>query len=172
MPTTMVSSIRAAALAILVCATMAAPVPSAIAQELAPEHLALARRYIDATDRGAIYEVTIVQTGVQTLQTLLPQNPDVAEEIADAIAVVITDYRDEKGTLLDQFARLYALQFTVEELQEIVDFYESPVGQKLAQTNVSINADVQRVMTVFTNNLRREFLARVRAELRSQDINL
>lgn len=172
MRTTFVNSVRAAALAVLAIAALAAPLPAVVAQELEPDHLALARRYVDATDRAAIYEVTIVQMGVDTLQTLGQQNPDVIDEISGAIGSVIQTYRDNKDTLLDQFARIYALRFTMDEMQDIVDFYESPVGQKLAANNATINSDLQRVLGVFTNNLRREFLAAVRAELRAQDINV
>lgn len=165
-------SVRAAALGLIAALALAAPLPPAVAQELAPDHLALARRYIDATDRAAIYEVTVVQMGIDVLQTLGPQNPNLVDEITAAIGVVVQSYRDDKDTLLNQFARIYALRFSAEEMEEIVDFYESPTGQRLAASNAAINSDLQRVLGVFTNNLRREFLAAVRAELRAQDINL
>ncbi len=142
------------------------------AQEVAPDHLALARKYIDLTDRGAIYEFTVVETGVQTLETITAQNPELFEPTSDAIGVVVQQYSGRKGDLLDQFARVYAVQFTMDELREIVAFYESPTGQKLAQANVEINGDLQNVMQVFTNNLRQEFLAKVRAELRTKGIEL
>ncbi|MBN9332827.1 DUF2059 domain-containing protein [Devosia sp.] len=74
--------------------------------------------------------------------------------------------------LLDQFARVYALRFSIEELQNIVTFYETPTGQKLAAANSEMNTDLQRVMQVFSNNLKREFFAKVRAELRAQNIEL
>jgi len=144
----------------------------ALAQEVPPEQLALARKYIDLTDRGAVYEVTIVETGVETMQQIVTQNPEIIDETNAAITKVIGEYNGRKGELMDQFARVYALRFTMEELQDIVTFYESPTGQKLAQANSEINTDLQRVMQVFTNNLKREFFAKVRAELRAQNIEL
>jgi hypothetical protein len=53
-----------------------------------------------------------------------------------------------------------------------VTFYETPTGQKLAAANSELNTDLQRVMQVFSNNLKREFFAKVRAELRAQNIEL
>jgi hypothetical protein len=38
--------------------------------------------------------------------------------------------------------------------------------------NSEVNIDLQRVMQVFTNNVRPEFFAKVRAELRAQGIEL
>ncbi len=148
---------------------LAAP---AFAQEVAPEQLALARKYIDLTDRGAVYETTVVETGVRTMQQIVQQNPEIIDQTNAAITKVIEEYRGRKGELLDQFARVYALRFSMEELQQIVTFYESPTGQKLALANSEINTDLQRVMQVFSGNLQREFFAKVRAELRAQNIEL
>jgi uncharacterized protein len=144
----------------------------AFAQEVAPEQLALARKYVDLTDNGAIYETTIVETGVQTMQQIVQQNPELLDQTEQVITEVIKDYNGRKGELLDQFARLYALRFTMEELTSIVAFYESPVGQKLASANSELNVDLSRVLTVYTNNLRTEFFAKVRAGLRAQGVNL
>lgn len=158
--------------AAVVAAGMIGLAAPAIAQEVPPEQLALARKYIDLTDRGSVYEVTIVETGVRTMQQIVQQNPEIIDQTNAAITKVIEDYRGRKGELLDQFARVYALRFNMEELGEIVAFYETPTGQKLAEANSEMNTDLQRVMQVFTGNLQREFFAKVRAELRSQNIEL
>ena len=76
-------------------------------------------------------------------------------------------------TSLDEIKRRFEAQFppqkiTVEELQQIVAFYESPTGQKLASANMEVNSDLQAVLQVFTNNTRSEFFAKVRAELRAK----
>lgn len=157
-----------ALLAVLLGAAILAVAAPAMAQEVPPEQLALARKYIDLTDRGAVYEVTLVEIGIGTLRDLTTQNPEIAKETDLAVGKVLQEYKDRKGELLDQFARVYAVRFSVEELQAIVAFYESPTGQKLAQANTDVNSDLQAVLQVFTNNTRSEFYAKVRAELRAQ----
>lgn len=164
-----VRSVRTMALAALVAGVVTAPV---MAQEVAPEQLALARKYIDLTDRGAVFETTVVEIGINTMRQIVTQNPEIQQQTDTAIGEVIKEYNGRKGELLDQFARVYAIHFTLEELTEIVAFYESPTGQKLAQANADLNADVRRVLQVYTNNLRTEFFAKVRAELRKQGIEL
>ena len=63
--------------------------------------------------------------------------------------------------------------FTAEELQEIVDFYDSPTGQKLAKANAKLNNDAfSASCSVFTTNLGPEFFAKVRAELKAQGIDV
>ena len=150
---------------------MALSVP-AMAQEVPPEQLALARKYIDLTDRAAIFEVTMVEIGIGTMRQIVQQNPEVMDQTDAAIGKTLEEYKGRKGELLDQFARVYAVRFTIEELQQIVAFYETPTGQKLATANTEVNADLQKVMQVFTNNMRQEFFAKVRAELRAQGVEI
>ncbi len=143
-----------------------------IAQELSPDHLALARKYVDITDGAQIYETTLIQTGISTMRTLLSQNPTIAEPVSAVIGDVIKTYAENKGELFDQFARIYALRFTVDELNQAVAFYESDVGRKLTASGRQINVDLQAVMQVFKANLNVEFFAKVRAELRAKGIEL
>ena len=163
--------VRAGVAVVLSVGLFALSVP-AMAQEVPPEQLALARKYIDLTDRSAIYETTLVEMAIGTMRQIVQQNPEIVEQTNTAISKVLEEYRGRKGELLDQFARVYAVRFTAEELQEIVTFYESPTGQKLAQANSEVNTDLQRVMQVFTNTVRPEFFAKVRADLRGQGIEL
>ncbi|MHA6298064.1 DUF2059 domain-containing protein [Devosia sp. CAU 1758] len=163
--------VRLMALAAMVVGTVGASVP-ALAQEVAPEQLALARKYIDLTDRGAVFETTVVEVGIDTMRQIVTQNPEISDQTNTVIGDVIKEYNGRKGELLDQFARVYAIYFSLEELTEIVAFYETPTGQKLAQANADLNADVRRVLQVYTNNLRTEFFAKVRAGLREQGVEL
>lgn len=165
-------SLRRFAIACAAAFSLFATGVPAIAQELAPEHLALARQYVDLTDKSAIYEVTIVETGIETMRTILRQSPEIGDQAEAAIGEVIRSYQGRKGELLDQFARLYALRFSMEELRQIVEFYSSPVGSKLAETNSTISEDMQSVFGVFENNLKTEFFAQVRAALRTQGIDI
>ncbi|MCR6673198.1 DUF2059 domain-containing protein [Devosia ginsengisoli] len=157
-----------ALLAVALSAAMLVVAVPAMAQEVPPEQLALARKYIDLTDRAAVYEITLVEIGIGTMRQIVQQNPEIMDETDAAVGKVLEEYRERKGELLDQFARVYAVRFSVEELQEIVAFYETPTGQKLAQANTEVNSDLQAVLQVFTNNTRSEFFAKVRAELRAQ----
>ncbi len=160
---------RSLGFAALVVTAVAGPVA---AQEVAPEQLAMARKYIDLTDRGGVFETTVVEIGIDTMRQIVTQNPEIQEQTSDVIGEVIKEYNGRKGELLDQFARIYAIYFSMEELTEIVAFYESPTGQKLAKANSDLNTDIRRVLQVYTNNLRTEFFAKVRAGLRDKGVEL
>lgn len=142
------------------------------AQELSPELLDLARKYVDLTDRSQVYEVSVVQTGIDTLRTLTGQNPELADKLNDVVGETVKSYRERKGELMDQFARIYAQRFTVEELTVVVEFYESDVGQKLSRENFEANQQIGTVLRIFQQNLRIEFLASVRATLKEEGIDV
>lgn len=163
--------IKALVAVALSAGVLALSVP-AMAQEVPPEQLALARKYIDLTDRAALFEVTMVEIGIGTMRQITQQNPEILEQTDAAVGKVLEEYKGRKGELLDQFARVYAVRFTIEELQQIVAFYETPTGQKLATANTEVNSDLQRVLQVFTTNMRQEFFAKVRADLRASGVKL
>lgn len=144
----------------------------AAAQEVAPDHLALARQYVDLTDKASVYEVALVQVGIDSMRTLVSQNPDKYADVDAAITKVLESYKARKGELMDQFARVYAQRLTIDDLREIVAFYGSPAGQKLATINAEANRDLQTVMSLFEINLRTEFFSQVRAELRAAGLNM
>lgn len=159
-------------MAVMASAAVLAFSAPVMAQEVSPEQLALARQYVDLTDNAAVFEVTMVETGIETMRQLVTQNPEIMDAVDGAVAKVLEDYRARKDELMNQFARVYALRFTVEELQQIVAFYESEVGKKLSASNLEVNSDLQRVLQVFTENVKREFFAQVRAELRAQGVEV
>lgn len=169
---TMIQLLKQASIVLIALLAIAAAPAAAQENELAPEHLALARKYVDLTDKSDVYAVALVQTAVETMRTILRQNPDITEPVDAAITKTLEAYRERKGELLDQFARVYALNFTMDELQVVVSFYESAVGQKLATANASLNENLQLVLQIFEANLKTEFYAQVRAELRANGYNV
>jgi hypothetical protein len=147
---------------------MAAPV---MAQEISPDQLALARKYVDLTDKVDVYGTTITDVAARTLQQILKLNPGIQQQATDAVTDVVKTYKTQRATLMDQVARVYAQHFTTDELQQIVTFYSSPAGQKLASTNFTINQELQKVMSLFQINLATEFFAKVRADLKGKGVD-
>jgi uncharacterized protein len=142
----------------------------AFAQEIDPAQLALARKYVDLTNKGQVYEVILVQTAQKTSNLFVTQDPKDGDKINDVIGKILETYKGKHDDLFNQIARIYAVSFTPQEMQQIVDFYSSPAGQKLANSAANINSDVQKVMQVYTYNLGTEFVTKVRAELKAEGL--
>lgn len=161
----------AAAAAVAVSLAFGAIAPT-FAQEISPDQLALARKYVDLTNKAQIYEAILVKTAEQTSKLLTQQNPEMGDKIDAVIGKILETYKGKNDELFNQIARIYAVSFTPDELQQIVTFYETPAGQKLAANAFDINRDVGKVMQVYTYNFGTEFVTKVRAELKAQGFNL
>lgn len=168
-------SLRRLPVALFLAGTLAVSggVSSVLAQqEISPEHLASARSYIELTDNANVYEITLIEIGLNVMRIIIQQDPSLADPVQAAIQTAFDEYEERKGELYDQFARIYAMRFTQAELETILDFYNTEVGQKLLANNVTINQDMQVVLRVWEENTQREFLSRVRAILREEGFSV
>lgn len=159
----------AAVLAFSLAFGAAAP---AVAQEISPEQLALARKYVDLTDKAQIFESIAAVTASKTSKLLSQSNPEIATQIDEQIGKSLEARRGMRDELFNQLARVYAVTYTTEELKEIVAFYESPTGQKLADNAMQVNRAAGQVMQIFTENFGTEFVREVRAQLKAAGYNV
>jgi len=155
--------------AVISLALLAAAAP-ALAQEISPDQLALARKYVDLTDKVDVYGTTIADVAAGSLATVLRQNPQIGQQATEAVTAVVTEYKGKRADLMDEIARIYAQEFTADELQQFVTFYSSPAGQKLATRNYAINTSLQKVVSLYHNNLQIEFYAKVRSALKAKGL--
>ncbi len=163
---------RFAAAAVLAFSLAFGAAAPAVSQEIPPEQLALARKFVDLTNKAQIYEAIMVMTAQRTSQLLTQSNPEIATQINDTIGKSLEARRGKNDELFNQIARIYAVTYTTDELQQIVAFYETPVGQKLADNAMSVNQDVSKVMQIYTSNFGTEFVREVRAALKAAGFNV
>ncbi len=158
-----------AAVALSLAFGAAAP---AMSQEIPPEQLALARRYVDLTNRQGMFEAVLTPTVVRLSKLLTQQNPDIAKQIDETILRVFEPYRKQQDELFNQYARIYATEFTVDELTQLVTFYESPVGQKLTSKSLEFSTGMRAATEVYLKNFGTELMTKVRADLKTQGFNV
>ncbi len=135
------------------------------ALEIAPDHLALARKYVDLTDTAKVFEEAVVRTAVQATRTLVAQSPDLSDQVAEAAVGVMQEYEGRKDELFDQFARIYAIHFSPEELDQIIAFYETDVGKRLLSQLTDVNQELQLALQVYETNLSNEFMTKLKDSL-------
>jgi hypothetical protein len=161
--------VAAGAMAMSLALSAVAPV---MAQEISPELLTLSRKFVDLSNKAGVYEAILAQTAAQTSKLLSSQNPEITDKIDKVIGDTLDQYRGKNDELFNQFARVYATTFTEDEMKQIVAFYETPVGQKLATTAFEVNRGIGAVMQVYTYNFGTDFVRKVRATLQAQGYKL
>src|SRR5947207_5778774 len=70
-----------------------------LAQEIAPEQLALARKYVDLTNKAGIYEALLVKTAQATSKLLSQSNPDITDKIDATIGKILETYKGKNDEL-------------------------------------------------------------------------
>jgi hypothetical protein len=103
-----------------------------------PQRLAMARQVIQAS--GA--EALMVSTIEQSLPTQRAQNPSIPSEFWDRVAAKA---RADIGGLVDSLAPVYAKRFSKAELEQILGFYKSPVGQHVLAEQGPIATESQQL---------------------------
>ena len=112
------------------------------AQEIDPQALDLSRKIAALTNAQA--------TGDQVLSLIMPQltelvvraNPGKESEARTIMdQKVAPAMREMLPEMVEMTAQIYARHFTVEELTQLTEFYGTPLGQKLIQTQPALVAE-------------------------------
>ncbi len=78
----------------------------------------------------------------------LKKDPNVAKYITEALELDLKQFFYEifiSPDTMDKLAELYSEYYTLEELQELITFYKSPIGKKLVETNAQLAKQSQKI---------------------------
>ncbi|HEV8392551.1 MAG TPA: DUF2059 domain-containing protein [Dongiaceae bacterium] len=112
------------------------------AQEVDPKALELSRKIATLTNAQA--------TGDQVLSLIMPKltelvvraNPGMEAQARDMMDSRVTPaMREMLPEMVELTAQIYARHFTVDELTQLTDFYGTPLGQKLIQSQPVLIAE-------------------------------
>jgi hypothetical protein len=70
---------------------------------------------------------------------------------------------------MQQIAAIYDKHFTDDEIKGLLDFYQSPLGQKFAAESPKINKEIQAVQASATSNATRESLLTLKSQSSGAD---
>jgi hypothetical protein len=102
----------------------AMPAPSHSEQAEQDARVAAARKLVEVTGGGRI----AVQVSQAILTSMKQQYPKVPDEFWSELAA---EFKAEE--FVERVVPIYAKYLTVEEMQQLEAFYESPIGQKVLQ---------------------------------------
>ena len=117
---------RPAALAI----TLATIGPAAYAQQPSPAAMSTAKELITVTGATGLFSPLIAGVVEQAKILYLQQDPSLAKDLNEITAQMRTDLQPRFSELTDEVARLYATNFSEQELKEILAFYKTPLRQE------------------------------------------
>ncbi len=119
----------AAAYAQQPAAKQAAPAPGL--KQASPAAVAAAKEILMMKNANAMYASAVPNIVEQTKNALLQSNLNYQKDLNEVAVVVAKNLAGKEQEIGDGMAKIYANEFTEQELKDLVAFYKTPLGQKL-----------------------------------------
>ena len=108
-----------------------APAPATALKPASPGALAAAREILTMKNAAAMYANAVPNLVEQTKNVLLQSNLNYQKDLNEVAVIVAKNLAGREKEIGDGMAQVYANEFTEQELKDLVNFYKSPLGQKL-----------------------------------------
>lgn len=167
-----VATLSRLAIASLAAMTLLAPIKAAHAQQPSQSAIAMAGEILDIKGSMTIFEPLIPGVIEQSKTTLLQMNPNLFKDLNEVAGNLRKEYAPRMASLKADIVKLYANQFTEQELKDTLAFYKSPLGKKILTEEVTF---VDRTMSTAQDwavKLNEEVLMRFRNEMKKKGHNL
>ncbi len=151
--------------------TAAALIPAA-AQEISESRLAAAEMVAKSAPALGNFDNILPGLATEAKDRLIRVRPDLYKEISAVVDEVALKLAARRAELDNDIARIWAKNFTEEELKAINDFYTSDVGEKLKANLSSMGEDILRASRSWTNRVSDELLDKSREELKQRGYEL
>lgn len=129
-----------------------------------PAAIASAKELLTLKHAGTMYANAVPGMVERTKTTLLQSNLNYQKDLNEVALIVAKSLAGREKEIGDGMAKIYASQFTEQELKDLVTFYKSPLGQKLiAQEPKAIEASMK-----YMNQWAQQFADVVNGEFRAE----
>ena len=99
-----------------------------------PAAIAAAKEILAMKNASAMYADAVPNSSQQTKDQLLQNNLNYQKDLNEVAVIVAQKLAGREKEIGDGMAKIYANEFTEQELKDLVTFYKSPLGQKLLTT--------------------------------------
>ncbi len=156
--------------AVLVAAALvAASVVVGNAQEISESKLAIARQ-VAINAPSPDFDGILPDLAVQTKDRLIRLRPDLYKEISSAVDATAMNLIARRNDLDGDIARVWARNFSEDELKSLNDFFSSDVGKKYRKSTGTLGNEIVKASQNWANRLSGELYDRSLEELKKQGI--
>jgi hypothetical protein len=100
-------------------------------KEASPSAIAAAKEILAMKNASAMYANAVPNIVQQTKDQLMQSNLNYQKDLNEVAVVVAQKLAGREKEIGEGMAKVYANEFSEQELKELVTFYKSPLGQKL-----------------------------------------
>ncbi len=129
-----------------------------------PAAIAAAKEILAMKHASAIYASAVPNIVERTKEQLIESNLNYQKDLNEVSVVVAKSLAGREQEIGEGMAKVFASEFTEQELKDLVTFYKSPLGQKLLNTEPKA---IQESMA-YMDQWAQQFAQTVNGEFRSE----
>jgi hypothetical protein len=133
-----------------------------------PAAIAAAREILQLKNATAMYAGAVPGVVEKTKIALTQQNLNYQKDLNEVAAIVAKNLAGREQEIGDGMAKVYANEFTEQELKDLVTFYKSPLGQKLLASEPRAIQFSMSYMNQWAQQFAETVNAQFRAEMRKR----
>jgi uncharacterized protein len=134
------------------------------AKPASPAAIAAAKEILSMKNAAAMYASAVPNIVQQTKDQLMQSNLNYQKDLNEVAVIIAQKLAGREKEIGEGMAKVYAGEFTEQELKDLVTFYKSPLGQKLLSTEPKA---IQTSMG-FMNQWAQTFSEAVNGEFRAE----
>jgi hypothetical protein len=155
---------RLTAIAVLASGlALASPV---MAQDV--EQLGLARDVLVSMKAADNFDAVVPSLMTALKPALTAGNAKAAKDFDEIMPMITSELSTSKNMLIDQAAMIYAKAFTKAELSEMVTFYKTPTGQKMARLTPVLTQQMMAAGQQYAQQMAGQLTTRIQDELKKR----
>ncbi len=161
-------ALLAAGLSLGIALSAGQAVAQAQAKPPTPAAIAAAKEILELKRANTIYASAVPNIVQRTMDTLMQTNLNYQKDLKEVAEVVVKNLAGREKEIGDGMAKIYAQDFTEQELKDLVTFYKTPLGQKLLNEEPKAIASSMQYMNQWAQTFAEEVNGQFRAEMRKR----
>jgi hypothetical protein len=155
-------------LALSVVPAGAQPAAAPPLKDASPAAVAAAKEILAMKNANAMYASAVPNIVAQTKDVLLQNNLNYQKDLNEVAVIVSQQLTGREKEITEGMAKIYANEFTEQELKDLVTFYKTPLGQKLLSTEPRAIQLSMSYMNAWARNFAEVVNDQFRAEMRKR----
>lgn len=162
------ATIAAALIGLFVLAAAQPAAAQSPAAQPSASSLLLAKQLVEIKGVRNVFAPLVNGVVIKVRDMFMQTNFMWSKDLNDVTAIEEKKYAPRVEELVDMTARLYATQFTEQELKNLLTFYQSPLGQKVLTTEPKLMDQAMSSAGAWGDNLSQEVIASMRDEMKKR----
>src|SRR5712691_8957881 len=137
-------------------------------KQASPAAIAAAKEILTMKNASAMYASAVPNLVQQTKEVLLQNNLNYQKDLNEVAVIVAQSLAGREKEIGEGMAKIYANEFSEQELKDLVTFYKSTLGQKLLGTEPRAIQFSMSYMNQWAQNFAEVVNSQFRAEMRKR----